>query len=69
MANNVIGISRRGAVFYGLINGVKDYTYANAAATTSKAVKFYLGGATGGGWAAGATNVRYRRGGGLPDLS
>ena len=69
MANNVIGISRRGAQFYGLINGVKDYTYADAAATTSNAVKFYLGGAVADGWAAGATNIRYRIAGTLYDMS
>ena len=63
---NTIGFSRRGAVIYGLIDGSLDRTFTN---TTSKAVKFFFGSSGSGAWDVGATNVRYRRGGGLPDIS
>ena len=62
-----IGLSRRGAVIYGLIDGSLDRTFSGA--TTSKAVKFFFGSSGSGAWDVGATNVRYRRGGGLPDIS
>jgi len=64
---NTIGFSRRGAVIYGLIDGSLDRTFSGA--TTSKAVKFFFGSSGSGAWDVGATNVRYRRGGGLPDIS
>mgnify|MGYP003676212916 FL=1 len=66
-ANSVIGLSRRGATIYGMIDGSVDHTFTGA--TTSKAVKFFFGSSGTGAWNNGASNVRYRRGSGLPDVS
>tara|TARA_R110002126_G_scaffold55235_1_gene148676 strand:+ start:247 stop:1356 length:1110 start_codon:yes stop_codon:yes gene_type:complete len=65
--NSVIGFSRRGATIYGMIDGSVDRTFTGA--TTSKAIKFWFGASGTGAWNVGATNIRYRRGGGLPTLS
>jgi hypothetical protein len=65
--NSVIGFSRRGATIYGMIDGSLDRTFTGA--TTSKAIKFWFGSSGTGAWNVGATNIRYRRGGGLPDIS
>ena len=62
----VIGISRRGGVILGTIDGSLDRTFS---IPTSEAVKFFFGSSGSGAWDVGATNVRYRLGGGLPDIS
>ena len=69
MSENVIGFSRRGSQIYGMLNGSVRHTFASSGTSTSKAMKFFAGSAGGGAWPAGATNARYRRGGGLPTLS
>ena len=69
MSEKIIGFSRRGSQIYGLIDQVKDYTYGNSNSFTSNAVKFFLGCGGQGAWSAGATNIRYRRGNGLYDIS
>ena len=66
MSGKVVGLSRRGAQIYGMLDGEKDYTFVDTGTSTSKAIKFFLGCSL--AWPAGATNVRYRRGGGLPEL-
>ena len=69
MSGKIIGFSRRGSQIYGMIDGSLDYTFGNAASFTSKAVKLWIGCSGSGAWPVGASNIRYRRGGGLPDIS
>ena len=69
MSGKIIGWSRRGSQIHGMIDGELDYTYGNAASFTSNAVKLWIGCGGAGAWPVGASNIRYRRGNGLYDIS
>lgn len=65
-ASAVIGLSRRGSTFYGLIDGSINHTFSAVSGTN--AGKFFIGcNGTTSGWS--MTGIRYRLGPGLPTLS